>query len=808
MKFITTFSENDYDAMGKKLIASWEQYMENMTLLVMLENPYIVEHVPKNVKICQFNDPDHENFVKKWKEFSKTRSILPDGRYEYRLDVVRFCHKIFAIHAGLKHIASNDQLYIWWDADAFPIKPVTKSYLESKLLPLDFVAVYLGREGWNHSETGFIAFNLTNPLTIEFIEDMKRMYVEEKVFQIKEGWTDCHVFDALRQLYEREKRAVFRNISENILSNDVWPFTWLAEFSVHLKGFKRKVNYGIIPEKLKELQTMDTKGEKDMQRYSQIMQIIDHFKPQIITEVGVARGDRAEEMVRTALKHHNTVIYFGFDLFEDLTEEIALKEMNVKKTATLQEVNDRLLRIQKEHLGFFFLLYKGNTREILSKVVHEYVELGNQEGQIIRSRPYDSHMVFIDGGHSVETIRNDYEHFKHVPLIILDDYYIEDEDGRKPDTTKWGCNFLEKEVPNVKVLPIADPVVNGGRVKIMVGGELAKYIQVQDEPAQQTKTTSDQNVLSPSGIQVGDRTIKIETRNAVPNEEIQRHVDYACRLMKRLKIPEVPICDVHDKWAVMIGGAASYKSKKYFEKLKSFHESEDNIFFTSKTAHDYLIDNGIVPWGCILLDPRPHVVKSFTVHPDIVYIVASQCHPDVFDYLLDSNAKIMVYHAAVAAGEVKVVKKHFPLGNVFPGGSTSQTRGLIVLINMGFHKFRMFGIDSSYPEKPKEVHGINKDKESFQVSVTDERTGEKIGSFWVDAELLAQINDMEHIMKTFPYLTIEMYSDGLMKVMFDIWKQEKMSFSLNYDDYLQMWNKRLKINQVLLEKSNRNRDNE
>jgi hypothetical protein len=132
--------------------------------------------------------------------------------------------------------------------------------------------------------------------------------------------------------------------------------------------------------------------------------------------------------------------YFGFDLFEDATPETDLAEMNVKPHNKLKNVR-ALLR------DYDVTLVKGNTRQTLATF----------------NEPVD--FVWLDGGHSVETVRSDWENVKRClmpeAVVLLDDYYT----GKQIDTAKFGCNELLKGLKHA-VLPMADPVQGGGWVQI------------------------------------------------------------------------------------------------------------------------------------------------------------------------------------------------------------------------------------------------------------------------------------------------------------------------------------------------------
>lgn len=801
IKIITTLPKTEFDTMGKKLFESWEKYHSNkMKMIVFLnKNDQLPEKTYEDIEFHHIKNPEYYKFLEKYSNIPENRGILPDGRYEYRLDGVRFSHKVYAIYEGLSYLGKDDELYIWWDSDAYFTDKVTPQIIKTNLGPFNWVAAYLGRKDWDHTETGFIAFNLLNNETRNFINDLVGVYNSGELFKLNRGRTDCHVFDLIREFYATEKKQNFKNISENASGNDVWHQTFLGKFSVHLKGFEAKINNKMISrnyiEDISKNNTMNqnqnmfiSDAQKDigfMERYNQLYKFLEAFRFRIITEIGVSKGDRAEEMVRTVFKYCDRCIYFGFDLFEDLDEETSKSEFNGKPKSSYSEVFNRLRNLQKEFPGFFFALYKGNTRETIPENIDKVIELSNDEGIVVNVKPSMSEFVFIDGGHSIETISSDYENFKNCNLVILDDYYEKDENGRIPDISKFGCNFLLQKYSDLKVLPIADRVVGGGLVKFVLGGKFAKNIIIKvDENQKNNQISRAAGNIRNDNVSVGGKPLQIQTKNSIPDEKLQEQVEYNCKMMIKHNIPEVYSCKIHDTWAYMVAGAETYKKLKYMKMIEeAIHDRSKGLVFASKTSHDYLIDNGLVPWACILLDPRPHVIKSFKPHKDVLYFVASQCHQSVIDTLIENNCKIQVYHAAVAAGEDKVVKKYFPKGTMITGGSTSQVRGIVMLMRMGFYRFKLFGLDSSYISKPEKVHGINQEKKAIEVEINLKDSGKKLGKFWTDPEMLAQLNDLEHILRVYPHLEIDCQSEGIFGALYrEDWEKNKFDFHEIYRD--------------------------
>lgn len=795
-KYITTMSNDQITTFGEKLFNSWDKFSTTDELIVFLDNPDTVTIEYKNITFKKIKNPNYTSFLEKYKGNPENRGTYKNG-YEYRFDVVKFSHKVYAFYEGLKYVNKDDKYFVWWDADAWLTGTLNDQILEEKLGIDKGFCAYLGRKDWDHSETGFIAFNTNDSDYKLFLDSMVKIYDAGNVFKLAQGRTDSHVFDLLREAFVKQKNKTFLNISEGVNGNHVWPDTSLYDFSDHAKGpiLKNK----LLEDQLEAPMINPTFGQPInynannlmnnlMSRYDQIYKLIEYSKPKIISEIGVAQGERAISMINHAFKFSDKVVYFGFDVFEDGGEALNQKEMNAKKVSSYDEVYNRLVNLQEKFPNLYFKLIKGNTNETLPKTIDQIFELTSKNNLTINVKPIQSEFVFIDGGHSVETIKNDYSAFKNSNLVLLDDYYVMDN-GVGPDITKFGCNFLEKEPEHTVLLPKADPIKGGGFTKILLAGKNASKVKVNEKS--QTNPSTLDNTQNKQKKQQATETalstgagkgVKIETRNSIPNETLQAQVDYACQMMKKHNISEVLPAKLHEKWAYLIGGAKSYQKPEYFSKIKSA-SLNNGMIFSSKTAHDYLISQNIVPWACLLLDPRPHVADYFEIHPDVTYFVASQCHQAVFDKLISKNAKMFVYHAEVAAGEKEIVKKHFPEGKMLPGGSTSQSRGISILMYMGFYKFKLFGLDSSYPEKPEQVHGINQQKKPLEISINNNKTKERITEqkFWTDPELLAQINDMEHIIKIYSHLEFDCQSDGLMKSMLDFWHKDKRNFNETYE---------------------------
>lgn len=140
-------------------------------------------------------------------------------------------------------------------------------------------------------------------------------------------------------------------------------------------------------------------------------------------EIGTWNGVHASYMIDVAKIHHpiNDIEYFGFDLFELLSDELLELEFS-KKPPPMREV-----QLLLEETGANINLFQGNTRELLHK---------------LKERLTDMDFIFIDGGHSIETITSDWNLVKDImsenTIVVFDDYFTNTE----PEIDGIGCNAI------------------------------------------------------------------------------------------------------------------------------------------------------------------------------------------------------------------------------------------------------------------------------------------------------------------------------------------------------------------------------
>lgn len=167
-----------------------------------------------------------------------------------------------------------------------------------------------------------------------------------------------------------------------------------------------------------------TSFKKDLDSARLLLLEIEKYKPANFLEVGVYQGVTSRNVCETLNKiHKNNFKFVGIDFFEDRNIDLDNKEMTVKHNK---------LSNPFKHLLFNLILKKDlnslNSVKGLLKKFGTSVELlkGSSDVQLPKVDLQNIDFVFLDGGHSYETVSNDLKtltsKLKKNKIIICDDY--------------------------------------------------------------------------------------------------------------------------------------------------------------------------------------------------------------------------------------------------------------------------------------------------------------------------------------------------------------------------------------------------
>lgn len=195
-------------------------------------------------------------------------------------------------------------------------------------------------------------------------------------------------------------------------------------------------------------------------------------------------------------------------------------------------------------------------------------------------------------------------------------------------------------------------------------------------------------------------------------------------------------------------------------------------------AISFLLGKGIVPKWAMLWDAADIVEKFAAPHPGITYLVASRCHPKVFERLKDCN--VVVWHASGDQNIMElmnlpeVIAKqpcHEPLIN---GGTAGVTRGILLATTLGYKNIHIFGGDSSYAaDGSTHVSGGSLVKEK---DVTIAMGNEPPTYFRTTPEWCAQVEEYRAIYAILTCasgVTLDVHGGGMLGCMHERLEEEK-----------------------------------
>ena len=157
------------------------------------------------------------------------------------------------------------------------------------------------------------------------------------------------------------------------------------------------------------------RNEPGANRYRHLLNYLGQTYCEKILEIGVWRGDTSRLMILNS--KNKQVEYHGIDVFETSTSDLVKKEVSLVAD-TMNSVLKRLKKISQS-----VYLYKGYSTDVFEP---------------IRIKGIKFDCIWIDGGHSYETVKFDFEHYSQLlqknGVIFIDDY---SKDSHLPDVKKY-----------------------------------------------------------------------------------------------------------------------------------------------------------------------------------------------------------------------------------------------------------------------------------------------------------------------------------------------------------------------------------
>lgn len=171
--------------------------------------------------------------------------------------------------------------------------------------------------------------------------------------------------------------------------------------------------------------------------------------------------------------------------------------------------------------------------------------------------------------------------------------------------------------------------------------------------------------------------------------KIHGNIELACKR----NLPHLQPQSEHDKHACIVGGGPWLIDA--VDEIRAMQGFGHEVWALNNT-HDWLIDRGIIPSACVLLDARDENAQFVkNARADVHYYVASQCSPLVFDAL--QGKTVTIFHNATE-GAQELLLRVSPVDSIhlLGGGTTVGMKALVLARFLGFKNFHLYGMDSSY----------------------------------------------------------------------------------------------------------------
>ena len=226
--------------------------------------------------------------------------------------------------------------------------------------------------------------------------------------------------------------------------------------------------------------------------------------------------------------------------------------------------------------------------------------------------------------------------------------------------------------------------------------------------------------------------------------------------------PQVKEAQIAKTGAILLVASAP-SVKGQLELIKKMKAAGSPIV-AIKGAHDWLIDNGVMPDYALAIDPQEHRIAFYKPQPTVHYMIASQCHPAMFDNL--DGCQVTLWHPYVKKGQDRP-KNCMLIG----GGTTSGLRAISLFYVLGYRQFELFGFDSCNDGDLLRVNGEGLKEGDKLIEVKIDPQGE---TFYCNTAMALQAEHFQTYYDYLPDATFNGHGRGLIQAIIKKREQNMM----------------------------------
>lgn len=245
--------------------------------------------------------------------------------------------------------------------------------------------------------------------------------------------------------------------------------------------------------------------------------------------------------------------------------------------------------------------------------------------------------------------------------------------------------------------------------------------------------------------------VKVEGRVNTELERVKEHIRENAKTEWQTIVPH----PTQDTEIMLVAGGPSLND--YTDEIIKLR-SEGMPIITTNGTYNWAIRNGMTPSMQLIIDAR-EFNKRFVrpIVDDCKYVLASQCHPSLFEGM--PVDRTYIWHVNLAEEVSELLDELYDLWFACPGGSTVTLRGLCLLRMLGFHKIHVYGFDSCYRED--QHHAYDQPENDYKSKPFPVSVGGKV--FWCDAWMYSQACEFIDMVGMFgDEIQLNVKGDGLI----------------------------------------------
>lgn len=208
----------------------------------------------------------------------------------------------------------------------------------------------------------------------------------------------------------------------------------------------------------------------------------------------------------------------------------------------------------------------------------------------------------------------------------------------------------------------------------------------------------------------------------------------------------------HDETALIVGGGPSLETD--IPLLR--YMAQAGQIFALNGVPAYLEKANITPDFHVMLDADPACLNFVAPHIPMRRYYASQCSSEVLDA---AGSSLVCWHGG---GDAMTSIKEHTFRHIVGGGSTGATRAMVLAYGLGYRKFHLFGMDSSYEGNRGHAY-----EQADYANFVDVTCGDRV--FKTSPQLLGQVEDFKKVVPNLISAACEVtvHGGGLLKAVAD-----------------------------------------